>query len=103
MSVFLRFAQDLAAVVQRNPFPLAPPNRVIVCFCGRIVSPAELTQAAGRKDEQLSLGHTPKPAREYFVYYPQGQADTKLKLPAVTESTGRNINTVAKLLELLRR
>lgn len=101
VGVFLRTAQELAEVLQRNPFPLAPPNRVIVCFCSRIVPLAELTLAAGRKEEQLSLGITPKPAREYFVYYPQGQAETKLKLPAATESTGRNINTVAKLLEML--
>lgn len=102
VGVFLRTAEDLEAVLSRNPFPKAPPNRVIVCFGSRDISRTELTNVAGQTGEELSLGKATKSAREYFVYYPRGQADTKLKLPADKESTGRNINTVAKLLEMLR-
>lgn len=102
VGVCLRTADEMQNVLERNPFPKAPPNRVIVYFCNRDILGAELTNVAGQNAEELSLGKATKTAREYFIYYPESQADTKLKLPAAKEATGRNINTVAKLLQMLR-
>ena len=38
--------------------------------------------------------------REIFVHYPDGQGRSRLKLPQAKDGTGRNLNTVAKLVEL---
>lgn len=38
--------------------------------------------------------------REIYVRYGAGMADSKLKIPAATTGTARNMNTVAKLVEL---
>src|SRR6516165_8508219 len=37
-------------------------------------------------------------AREIYVHYPSGQANTKLRIPAARDGTARNMNTVAKLV-----
>jgi len=46
--------------------------------------------------------------RELYLYFPDGQGRSKLSLPLVektlkTHGTGRNWNTVAKLLEMAER
>jgi uncharacterized protein (DUF1697 family) len=38
--------------------------------------------------------------REIYVAYGEGMGRSKLKIPAGTSGTARNINTVAKLAEL---
>ena len=45
--------------------------------------------------EQLRLG-----VREIYGYYPDGQGDSKLKIPAAKNGTARNMNTIAKLAEM---
>jgi uncharacterized protein (DUF1697 family) len=39
--------------------------------------------------------------REIFIHYPEGQGKSKLKLPFQKTGTGRNLNTVRKLCEML--
>ena len=38
--------------------------------------------------------------REIFVHYPTGMGRSKLRIPAAKAGTARNMNTVAKLVEL---
>ena len=38
--------------------------------------------------------------REIFVHYPDGQADTKLRMPRCESGPARNMNTVAKLARM---
>ena len=40
--------------------------------------------------------------RELHLHFPDGQADTKLKVPFADIGTGRNLNTVRALLALAR-
>jgi uncharacterized protein (DUF1697 family) len=49
----------------------------------------------GRKDEDVRLGN-----REIYVAYGAGMGRSKLKIPAAEKGTARNINTIAKLVEL---
>ena len=56
-----------------------------------------LERVTGQAGEEIALG-----LREVYVHYPDGQADTKLKIPAASSGTARNMNTVAKLAELAR-
>ena len=39
-------------------------------------------------------------AREIFVHYPDGIGVSKLRIPAAKSGTARNMNTVAKLVEI---
>lgn len=40
--------------------------------------------------------------RELYVHYPDGQGKSKLKIPQADACTGRNLRTIAKLVELAR-
>ena len=47
--------------------------------------------------ERLALG-----AREVYVAYGDGMADSKLDVPVARSGTARNLNTVARLAALVR-
>lgn len=95
VGVLLRRRDELARVLAENPFPGAPPNRVIVYFLPEAPAADVLKTAKGRTTEQLVLR-----GRELFIHYPDSQANSRLRLPLFDEGTGRNLNTVAKLIEL---
>ena len=54
-----------------------------------------LKRVTGQQDEEMRLGK-----REIFVHYPTGMGRSKLRIPAAKAGTARNMNTVAKLVEL---
>jgi uncharacterized protein (DUF1697 family) len=54
-----------------------------------------LEGAVGIRNEDVRLGR-----RALFVFYPDGMARTRLRLPSERNGTARNMNTVAKLAEL---
>jgi len=95
VGVMVRTAAEMRAVLAANPFPDAPPNRTMAIFLDASPPADTLDHVVAPDGEQVRLG-----TREIYVYYPQGQADTKLKLPAAKMGTARNINTVAKLAEM---
>jgi len=95
VGVVVRTADEMAAVLKHNAFPKAPADRTVAIFLD-IAPPADaLSHAVGQNDEECALG-----AREIYVHYPSGQADTKLRIPAAKLGTARNMNTVAKLADL---
>ena len=57
-----------------------------------------LKHATGAKDEQLQLG-----VREIYVHYGSGMGRSKLKIPAAKSGTARNMNTVAKLTDMVSK
>lgn len=95
VGVHVRTAEEMAAVRDADPFPDAPGNRVAALFLDAPPPADALDAARGRTNEELRLG-----AREIYVYYPDGQADTKLVIPAAKAATGRNMNTVTKLADM---
>ena len=48
-----------------------------------------------RQDEQIHLGES-----EIYVHYGSGMGRSKLRIPAAGAGTARNLNTVAKLMEM---
>lgn len=98
VGVLVRTARELAETIARNPFADHPGNRVIALFTDLPVPADPLEGAAGRGVEEVRTG-----GRELFLFYPEGQADSRLKLPAMKTGTGRNMNTIAKLAELAAR
>ena len=94
--VFVRSAAEMAKVAADNPFAAAPGNRVLAHFMAAPPTQAMIDAATGQKDEQLALGK-----REIYIFYGDGMGTSKLKLPALREGTARNMNSVAKIAELL--
>jgi uncharacterized protein (DUF1697 family) len=93
--VMVRTAGEMETVAQSNPFAEAEPNRVTAIFLDAPPPSDALEQAVGQTVEVCALG-----AREIYVHYPSGQANTKLRIPAARDGTARNMNTVAKLVEM---
>ncbi|MCE9521310.1 MAG: DUF1697 domain-containing protein [Alphaproteobacteria bacterium] len=95
VGVVVRTAVEMAVVLKANPFPKAAPNRTVAIFLDDTPPADALKQAVGRLDEEMRLG-----AREIYVHYGDGMANSKLKIPAAKAGTARNMNTVAKLAQL---
>jgi uncharacterized protein (DUF1697 family) len=94
--VFVRSAAEMAEVVASNPFGDDKPSRVMAHFIDEKPTPAMLDEARDLNGERLALG-----PRVIYVSYGEGIGKSKVKLPAVKQGTARNMNSVAKIAELL--
>jgi uncharacterized protein (DUF1697 family) len=104
-AVVVRTTSELRKVVARNPFagrPEISPSRLLVVFMAN----APARQA---RDQVLALPCDPEEmhiiGRELYIYYPEGMARPKIPLVRIEKmlrclSTGRNWNTVNKLLAM---
>jgi uncharacterized protein (DUF1697 family) len=95
VGALVRTAAEMAEVLKKNPFPDAPRNRVVAVFLDEPPPADALASVSGQKDEQIRLGE-----REIYIWYGEGMAASKLKVPAAKAGTARNINTIAKLAEM---
>jgi uncharacterized protein (DUF1697 family) len=97
VGVHVRTAGELEAVLRSSPFTHAAPNRVIVFFLEKAPPPRALAGITipGREEVEAVGAHV-------LVHYPDGQGRSKLKLPFAASGTGRNLNTVRKMLDLAR-
>lgn len=92
VGVLVRTGKELAGVLAANPFADQPGNRVVAIFLDAAPAKSALHDISGLQDERLALGR-----REIYVHYGDGMADSRLKIKAAAQGTGRNMNTVAKL------
>jgi len=92
IGVVVRSAAEMAAVLASNPFRDAPGNRVMAIFLDAAPPADALEAARGMQDEHMRLG-----LREIYVHYPSGMGGSKLRIPAASQGTARNMNTVARL------
>lgn len=95
VGVLIRTGMELAAVLAANPFRSAAPNRTVAIFLDAPPPPDTLAGVSGQRTEEIELG-----TREIYVHYGNGMAESKLKIRAAKSGTARNMNTVAKLVEL---
>jgi uncharacterized protein (DUF1697 family) len=72
-----------------------PANLTVAIFLDKSPAADALEVISGQASEQLRPGR-----REIYVYYPDGQGKSKLRIPAAKNGTARNMNTVAKLAEM---
>jgi uncharacterized protein (DUF1697 family) len=93
--VLVRTCAEMAAVLAANPFTKTAPNRTMAIFLDARPASNIIDSATGRRDEEIALG-----VREIYVHYGDGMASSKLKIKAAEAGTARNMNTVAKLVEL---
>ena len=96
--VMLRTSDEMAAVVDANPFADQAGNQVQAFFLHE-GPPADLLETVrNQTDERIAIG-----PREVFVAYGEGGiGKSRLRIPAAEAGTARNMNTVAKLAELAR-
>jgi uncharacterized protein (DUF1697 family) len=92
VGLLVRSAAEMQAVLARNPFPQAAPNRTVAIFLDSAPAPDALSTIKNCSKEELALG-----LREIFVLYGDGMADSRLQIPAAKLGTARNMNTIAKL------
>jgi uncharacterized protein (DUF1697 family) len=104
-AVIVRTASELRKVIAKNPFAgraEVEPSKLLVVFMDR----APTRQA---RDQLLALPCDPEELRisnrEVYIYYPNGMAHPKIPLGRLEKllqcsSTGRNWNTVNKLLAM---
>jgi uncharacterized protein (DUF1697 family) len=93
--VMVRTSAELESIIGRIPFPDAEPSKVLVLF---LDEPPPRTRFTGLATPG---GESVRPdGREVFVHYPDGMGRSKLKLPLAEIGTGRNLNTVRKLLAM---
>jgi len=98
VAVMIRTAPELEAAIAANPFPEAPPNRLLITFFDEPLPKNAVAGVTGPDGEQLAVR-----GRELFVHYPNGMGASKLKVSAALKlGTGRNLNTVVKLAEMAR-
>lgn len=94
VGVLIRTGAELSAVLATNPFKSTAPNRTVAIFLDAPPPADALDKASGQQQEEMALG-----TREIYVHYGSGMASSKLKIPAASAGTARNINTVATLVE----
>ena len=92
VDVIVRDAGEMRAVLARNPFPQAAPDKVAVLFLDEELPPDLDRPVKGQVDEEIVFG-----AREIFISYPSGMGRSRLRLAAMAGGTARNLNTVARL------
>ena len=106
--VVLRTAAELQQVVARNPFVKRSgiePGKLLVNFLAHDPGKDAREKALGIKvgpEEMHLIG------REAYIYFPNGQGRSKFPWPAIeraleTAWTGRNWNSVTKMLEMAEK
>jgi uncharacterized protein (DUF1697 family) len=107
-SVILRSPAEFRTVIARNPFANRKemePSKLAVIFLesdpGKEIRKKVLAVKADPEELRME-------GRELYIYFPNGMARPKLSIPTLerilkTRSTGRNWNSVRKLLEMAER
>lgn len=96
VAVMVRTPAELRTALDANPFPNEDGSKVLVAFTGGPMPANPLEGMIAPGGEQVRVGK-----REIYVFYPEGMGRSKFRLPLKGVSvTMRNINTVAKLVEL---
>jgi uncharacterized protein (DUF1697 family) len=106
--VMLRTPAELREVVARNPFAKRrgiEPSKLLVTFLASDPGPdarAAIMKLKSGPEELRLVG------RELYIYFPDGQGRSKLSWAMIeralkTPGTGRNWNTVTKVLQIAER
>ena len=91
IGLLVRSARQMADLVEANPFPNEPGDRVVVLFLDRSPPPDLEASVSGLDDEIMRPA-----ASEVFIHYPRGQGPSRLSFD-LGPATARNMNTVTRL------
>jgi uncharacterized protein (DUF1697 family) len=92
VGVIVRTAAEMSKVVANNPFPDRPAGLTVAIFLGHAPPLDAFKAVKGQANEEMRLGE-----REIYVHYPDGMGRSKLRIPAASDGTARNMNTITKL------
>jgi uncharacterized protein (DUF1697 family) len=95
VGVIVRTGAEMSEVVANNCFADRPASRTVAIFLDHAPPPDAPSEVKGQANEEFGLG-----AREIYVHYPDGIGRSKLRIPAASDGTARNMNTVAKLASI---
>lgn len=95
LSVFVKTLAEMTEVLENNPFVGKPGNQVYAVFLDGVVGRDVLVGVRQQVDEEIVPGKG-----VLYVYYGEGMGKSKLVIPAAKSGTARNMNTVAKLVEM---
>jgi uncharacterized protein (DUF1697 family) len=95
VGVQVRTPDEMQKVLAGNPFLNAATNHTVAIFLDKKTSAEMLAEIKGQENEKVALG-----TREIYVSYGPTMGRSKLKIPAAKDGTARNLNTIAKLVEL---
>ncbi|HWY95635.1 MAG TPA: DUF1697 domain-containing protein [Steroidobacteraceae bacterium] len=98
IGVFVRTAAEMRTILKKNPFPDKEPKLTYSFFLNEKPHSSALDAVRGLDAEEMRLGQ-----REIYVHYPKGMGQSKLRIPTAALGTARNLNTVAKLVEISSR
>jgi uncharacterized protein (DUF1697 family) len=98
VGAFVRSANEMRKILERSPFSDKDPKLTYSLFLHERAAADALEDIRGRVGEEIRLGQ-----REIYIYYPSGMGQSKLQIPAARLGTARNLNTVAKLVEISSR
>jgi uncharacterized protein (DUF1697 family) len=95
VGVIVRTAKQIAAVLDKNPFAQHKPSFTVAIFLDEPPHQDALEGISGVQDELCVLGK-----REIYIHYGSGMGRSKLKIPSAKNGTARNMNTIAKLVQM---
>lgn len=95
VGVCVRTRAEMQQILESNPFPDGAGNRVLAIFLDDAPAQDDINTVRHLKDERLAFGK-----REIYVHYGEGMGQSKLVIPVAAKGTGRNMNTVAKLVDM---
>jgi uncharacterized protein (DUF1697 family) len=106
--VMLRTIEDFRTIIKKNPFAKradVEPGTLVVFFLA--ADPGNEARKAVL-DQKFAPEEIHAIGRELYIYFPNGQGQSKLPLPRIykllqTPGTGRNWNSVTNILEMAER
>jgi uncharacterized protein (DUF1697 family) len=106
--IMLRTAADFRAIIKKNPFAKraeVEPGKLVVFFLA--ADPGNDARKAVL-DQKFAPEVIHAIGRELYIYFPNGQGQSKLPLPRIYKllgapGTGRNWNSVTNILEIAEK
>ena len=95
IGVYVRNFDEIKHIIHDNPLKNFEPNRVIISILDDM--PINVMDGVkNHKNERIIAKNN-----VIYTYYGDGMGSSKLSAPWHKISTGRNVNTISKLLELM--
>lgn len=97
IGVYVRTIEEIRKIISDNPFKNLEPNRVIISLLDDM--PINVMDGVKNHKEEKIIAKN----NAIYTYYGEGMGSSKLSAPWHKISTGRNVNTISKILELLEQ
>lgn len=96
VGLFVYSEHELQALLEQNPFADHQPSRTIIQFLDAVLDSDIADDITGQQNEEIAVG-----PGVLYVYYPNGQGQSRLRFRQSAQMTGRNLNTVRRLLKMI--